>query len=90
MSAMIAITARTTIAIPAMIQPVEDVLLTGLVFGDCVGDAVPEVIAGSGVSVCVGSGSGDVLGLGVGKAEDDVGVGEVAEDVGVGDGKSIT
>ena len=90
MSAMIAITARTTIAIPAMIQPVEDVLLTGLVFGDCVGDAVPEVIAGSGVSVCVGSGSGDVLGLGSGEDDAEVGVGEAEEDVGVGDGDSIT
>ena len=35
-------------AIPAMIQPVEDALLTGLVSGDCVGDAEPEEFVGSG------------------------------------------
>ena len=92
MSAMIAITARTMIAIPAMIQPVEDVLLTGLVSGDFVGDAEPAVFAGSGDAVCAGSGSGsgDVLGSGAGEDESDVGVGEAEDDVGIGDGDSTT
>jgi hypothetical protein len=90
MSAIIATTARTTMAIPAMIQPVEDVLLTGLVSGDAVGDAAPEELVGPGEDVCVGSGSGDGLGLGSGEDDSEVGVGEAEEDVGVGDGDAIT
>ena len=48
MSAIIAMTARTTMAMSAMIQPVEDVLLTGLVSGDVVGDAELDESVGSG------------------------------------------
>jgi hypothetical protein len=87
---MIAMSARTTMATPAMIQPVEVVLLTGLVSGEIVGEAEPPEFVGSGDVVCVGSGSGDGLGLGTGDAESVVEVGVADDDVGVGEGDALT